>query len=214
LTFKVERFINARMSFTIAIVLVVCCQVWLVIPFLGPGGYPGTASILIVLALGVLWQIRTGGHWGLSRDALRPAFLKVALLTIPVLLLVYLLGRSLGTVRLSARDLPVLIPLFLWALAQQFVLQTVIFEEARGRWPHFQSVWVAAAVFGVLHLPNPFLAGVTLLAGIGWCSIYRHHPNILPLALSHSVSTFIIVASLPREITGGLRVGYSYLFGG
>jgi membrane protease YdiL (CAAX protease family) len=202
------------MSFTLAIVLVVSCQVWLVVPFLGPGGYTGSASILIVLALGVIWQIQSGGRWGLSWQHFWPAFLRVSLLTIPVLLLVYLLGRSWGTVRLSFHALPVLIPLFVWALGQQFVLQTVIFEEANRRWRGYRAICFAAVVFAVLHLPNPFLAPVTLVAGIGWCAIYRYHPNILPLALSHSLSTFIIVASLPKGITGGLRVGYSYWWGG
>ena len=51
----------------------------------------------------------------------------------------------------------------------------------------------------------------TLLAAFLWCFLYDRHPNWLPLALSHALSSLAILASLDPGLTGRLRVGYSYL---
>ena len=75
----------------------------------------------------------------------------------------------------------------------------------------FPCVAVPAAVFGALHLPNPFLAPVTLVAAAVWCWIYDRHPNLVPLALSHALCTLAIIYCLDPTLTGRLRVGYAYL---
>jgi membrane protease YdiL (CAAX protease family) len=106
------------------------------------------------------------------------------------------------------RDLVFLLP---WAAAQQFALQTVLLREAQGALSRGRGIALAAAVFGVLHLPNPFLTFVTVVGAAAWCWIYDRWPNIFPLALSHALCTLAILLWFDRSITGGLRVGYAYL---
>jgi membrane protease YdiL (CAAX protease family) len=118
-------------------------------------------------------------------------------------------GRQFGPP--PDRDAPLLDFLYVvvWGGAQQFVLQTVVLREARsaaGR----GAVPVAAAIFAVFHLPNPFLVLVTFLGGLIWCAIYARYPNIVPLALSHAAATVIILVAFPVATTNALRTGWRY----
>ena len=40
--------------------------------------------------------------------------------------------------------------------------------------------------------------------------IYSRHPNLIPLAFSHSLTTLMILASLSKSLTGSMRVGHAY----
>jgi membrane protease YdiL (CAAX protease family) len=100
--------------------------------------------------------------------------------------------------------------LFFWALAQQFIVQTVIFRELERRLSRGPAVVGAAAVFGLLHLPNPFLVAMTFLGGCMWCWSYSHRPNLIPLALSHSLTSLMIIACLSKSLTGSMSVGFAY----
>jgi membrane protease YdiL (CAAX protease family) len=70
---------------------------------------------------------------------------------------------------------------------------------------------VAASLFAVVHLPNPFLTAVTFAGGLAWCTIYARFPNIVPLAISHALGTLAILYAFDEGITGRLRIGDSYL---
>jgi len=98
-----------------------------------------------------------------------------------------------------------------WAAGQQFALQIVLLREAQAATSRGKGIALAAAVFGALHLPNPFLAPVTLVAAAVWCWIYDRHPNLVPLALSHALCTLAIIYCLDPTLTGHLRIGYAYL---
>ena len=98
-----------------------------------------------------------------------------------------------------------------WGLAQQWVLQTVVLSEAQRATSRRLGIWIAAAIFGAIHLPNPFLAAVTFAGALLWCRIYDRCPNILPLAASHALGTLAILHAFDAEITGRLRIGLSYL---
>jgi membrane protease YdiL (CAAX protease family) len=87
----------------------------------------------------------------------------------------------------------------------------VLLRETQAATSRGKGILLAAAVFGALHLPNPFLALVTLVAALAWCWIYDRQPNLLPLALSHALCTLAILCCFDPRITGGLRVGYAYL---
>jgi membrane protease YdiL (CAAX protease family) len=97
----------------------------------------------------------------------------------------------------------------IWGGSQQFVLQTVILREAQTM-PGRAAIPIAAAMFAVFHLPNPFLAAVTFVGGLIWCWIYARHPNIVPLALSHAASTVVILLSFNPSVTAALRTGWRY----
>lgn len=198
--------------------LVVLCgtilYTWPAVYWLGPRHWSATASIAAVLLLCVEYNrrySRSSGEWGFSWRDFLPGLRLVLIITTPAMIAIAYTGWSLGS--LIGRKDPTrdLIGLFLWALAQQFVLQTLLLRELRGRFGGWRAVMAAAALFALLHLPNPLLVPLTFAGGLIWCGIYTRHPNLLPLALSHSLVTLMILASLSRSVTGGMRVGYSYL---
>lgn len=100
---------------------------------------------------------------------------------------------------------------FGWGLVQQYVLQGFINRRAQIIWgPGWASALVVAAVFGGLHLPNPWLAFVTFGGGAIWASVYQKAPNLFALAVSHSLMTWILVSTLPASALNHLRIGFKY----
>lgn len=99
----------------------------------------------------------------------------------------------------------------LWGLLQQYVLQAFINRRAQivfGRGA--KSIVLVAAVFALLHLPNPWLMGATFLGGLIWASVYQRAPNLYALALSHAFMTWALVSTLPADALRSLRVGYKF----
>ena len=165
---------------------------------------------LLVLAVVAAHNTRTG-EWGFSRRAFGPALMWTVLLTTPIALALWWIGDNVGPPP-PPRAQPWLDFLYLifWGGAQQFALQTVVLREAQ-RVTARGAIVLAAVIFAALHLPNLFLTTVTAVGGLAWCWIYARHPNIIPLALSHAVSTMVILMSFHPRITGGLRTGWAYL---
>jgi membrane protease YdiL (CAAX protease family) len=183
---------------------------WLVAPVFGPVHWLSGLAVLAALALCAWSNQRSGGGWGFNRAAWWPALAWAVVFTLPVVGLALLLGRALGTLHAGEHLAARFLLLLGWALVQQFVLQTTVLREmlsARGR---RAGPTVAAALFALLHLPNPFLTAVTFLAGLGWCRLYERHPNVLPIALSHASASLVAVLALGPAITGGMHVGYGY----
>lgn len=99
----------------------------------------------------------------------------------------------------------------LWALAQQYVLQGFINRRAQlvcGR--GLRSALLVAAVFALLHLPNPWLTLITFCGGLLLAAVYQREPNLFALALAHSVVSLLLVWALPLAILRSLRVGFRY----
>ena len=167
-------------------------------------------AVLLVLGLAVWRAIRTG-EWGIRRAAFLPALGWSAAFTAAGALGIYLAGARLGTWH-DRRDLwmnfAALVP---WGLGQQFALQTVFLREAQATVGRPGGVLLAAAMFAILHLPNPFLTVMTGLGALAWCWIYDRYPNLLPLAMSHALLTLAILYAFDDAMTGRLRVGIAYL---
>jgi membrane protease YdiL (CAAX protease family) len=168
------------------------------------------APVSVVVVVG-LWNAFRTGEWGLDPRALSPSLLVTAVFTACAGAVVLSIGHALGTLHDEAAGLSALGPLILWGGGQQWILQTVVLREAQRRTSPGRAVFLAAALFAMLHFPNPFLALVTFLGAVGWCTIYSRYPNVLPLALSHAVSTIVILRAFDDDVTGRLRVGYAYL---
>jgi membrane protease YdiL (CAAX protease family) len=101
---------------------------------------------------------------------------------------------------------------FAWGLLQQYVLQAFINRRAQlvvGQ-KGAGSIILVAAVFALLHLPNPWLMFATFLGGIIWATVYQRAPNLYALALSHALLTWVLISTLPAHALHGLRVGYKY----
>jgi CAAX prenyl protease-like protein len=194
------------MPFTLAVLATILGYAWVLEPRGVHVGVPAVIVISITVLNGLLF-----GVWGLSPKALLPASRAAALFTVAAVLVILGVGMALGTLHdrgASLRDLAVLVP---WGTAQQWVLQTVVLREARGPTSPNKGIVVAAALFAVVHAPNPLLMIVTFAGALGWCAIFVRHPNILPLGVSHAIATLALLYAFDDNLTGHLRIGYAYL---
>ncbi|MCA1630821.1 MAG: CPBP family intramembrane metalloprotease, partial [Acidobacteria bacterium] len=92
-----------------------------------------------------------------------------------------------------------------------YVLQAFINRRAQEIFgAGWRSVLLVALLFGLLHLPNPWLSAATFLGGLVWAHSYQRAPNLFALALSHAVMTWVLVSTIPSDALHGLRVGYKY----
>jgi membrane protease YdiL (CAAX protease family) len=99
----------------------------------------------------------------------------------------------------------------LWALFQQYALNGFINRRAQlavGK--GLKSITLVAAVFALLHLPNPLLAVVTFIGGLIWAAVYQRRPNLFALALSHTVASLTLALTIPPNLINSLRVGLKY----
>lgn len=196
------------MPFTAVIVGVVLVQIWVV-----EGRAPRefvylAAGVVVVLTACHNWRRR---EWGFVPGATRRSLRASLIVTLPAGLLFLGTGAVLGTIHDRRDFLGSLAALFLWGGAQQWVLQTVVLRESQRATSRTAGIYIAALLFAIVHLPNPFLAAVTGAAAIVWCHIYDRYPTILPLALSHALGTLAILYAFDETITGRLRIGMSYL---
>jgi membrane protease YdiL (CAAX protease family) len=196
--------------YTLVVVGLILGYMWIVVPFFGSAAEMSTLLILSLLGLCAYGNFRLGGCWGFRRCDLAPGLRWALWLTVPAVALVLAAGLALGTVQMKDRLALRFALLLVWALAQQFVLQTVIYREARERFSRGAAVLVAATLFAVIHLPNPFLTPATFVAALGWCWLYERHQNLVPIALSHAAASLAAAVALGPGITGGMRVGYGY----
>lgn len=88
-------------------------------------------------------------------------------------------------------------------MAFQLVVIPLIFYCFRRR---KLTAILTAAVFSLLHLPNPLLMLMTLLIGLFWFSLAVNRTRIFSLALSHLVLA-VVVANVCDEFVFDMRVG-------
>jgi len=93
---------------------------------------------------------------------------------------------------------------------QQLVLQGFIAPQSLaliGR--RRASAVLAAAIFGVLHLPSLMLAALTGASALVWIRLFRRGGCIGPLVASHLLLATMTNAALPDRLSLRLRVGIS-----
>ena len=186
---------------------------WVVLSFVGRSKLIG--AIPVLLSLGLMFYSRrergeTAKEIGLRTDnflaACRLLVLPTAFLTLVVVAISWF-GYEMFIAPWRNRFL--LLPL--WALFQQYVLNGFINRRAQlalGTGP--KSILLVAVVFGLLHLPNPLLAGLTFVGGLIWAAVYQRQPNLLALALSHAVSSLTLALTISPKLLDSLRIGFKY----
>jgi len=112
-----------------------------------------------------------------------------------------------------------------WALIQQYVMQAFVYRRVRflllGDSPATPSVedrkrrtrlavLLNAAIFSLVHAPNPSLMILTLLGGLMWSWVYDRAPNLPAIAISHAAVSLTLMTSLPPWLLPTMRVGYKY----
>jgi hypothetical protein len=65
----------------------------------------------------------------------------------------------------------------------------------------------SAAVFGLLHLPSPWLAGFAALGALLWMVLHQRTGRLLPLIACQLVGMFLLQGLVPERLHSGLRVG-------
>jgi membrane protease YdiL (CAAX protease family) len=198
------------MFVTASVVALALVQMWLFTPLFGPVRWIAALTVVAMVALSAWSNWRETGSWGLASGPLRPGLRWALLLTLPAVAGLLLLGRELGTLQVSDHLALRFVLLLGWALTQQFILQTVVLRETTARLGRRAGLWLTAALFAVLHLPNPVLTPVTFVAALGWCWVYDRYPNLIPVALSHACASLSLLIALGPHITGGMHVGYGY----
>lgn len=196
------------MPFSLAIVALVLLWTWLLATRVPNRAVLAVGAAVIALAV---WHNLRHGEWGVTWRALGGASRGAILFTLSGVGLILAAGWALGTLHDRRDFLGSFGPLVVWGAGQQWVLQTVLLREAQRAVSRRGGIVVAAALFGLLHLPNPVLTGVTIASALGWCTVYDRYPNVVPLAVSQGLGTLALRHAFDPETLGRLRVGYSYL---
>jgi hypothetical protein len=98
-----------------------------------------------------------------------------------------------------------------WALQQEFILQSIFFLRLEAMLGSRRAVIAAAALFSLVHIPNPILTVFSLCGGILFCELFRRWRNLYPLGIIHGALGLTIAASLPDKWLHHMRVGIGYL---
>lgn len=97
-----------------------------------------------------------------------------------------------------------------WALVQQYALNGFVLQRLLDAGLRRRAPLAAAALFALMHLPNPGLMALTFAGGLVWCRSFMGAPNLLPPAVSHACAALAADRSLPAWFVAGLRIGPGY----
>ena len=99
----------------------------------------------------------------------------------------------------------------MWALAQEFILQSFIYLRLESVFGGRRAVVGSAALFALAHIPNSLLTVLSFLGGLFFCEMFRCYRNLYPLGLVHAALGLTIAASLPDNLLHHMRVGIGFL---
>ena len=98
----------------------------------------------------------------------------------------------------------------IWAVFQQFILQSYFYIRLEKLISARAAVILSAGLFCLVHVPNPVLVGVCLVAGWMACEIFRRNRNIYALGVAHAILGLTIAITVPDDIQRHMRVGIGY----
>jgi len=98
-----------------------------------------------------------------------------------------------------------------WALIQQFALQSFFFVRLRTLLGSRRALLAASLLFSSVHLPSPVLTVATFFGGLFFCEMFRRHRSIVPLGIVHALLGLTIAASFSDRLLHHMRVGIGYL---
>jgi membrane protease YdiL (CAAX protease family) len=99
----------------------------------------------------------------------------------------------------------------LWALLQEFILQSFFFTRCEDLFGGAAAVWAAATLFAAAHLPNPLLTTLTFVAALFFCEMFRRYRSIYPIAVAHALLGLTVAFTMPDSLLHHMRVGIGYL---
>ncbi len=98
-----------------------------------------------------------------------------------------------------------------WALIQEFILQSFFFNRFEELYGGMAAVWMASTLFAVAHLPSPVLTIATLAGALFFCEMFRRYRSIYPLAIVHAMLGISVALTMPDSLLHHMRVGIGYL---
>jgi hypothetical protein len=197
-----------------AVVALILLIIWVIQPSSGSRLDAAALTLLAAFLAVSPWLHRDSRmRLGLRLDNLWPAVRHVFPASAAAAGAAVAVGYRFGTIDLPVDPLRTAAVSVGWAALQQYALQSVVLLRLEDAGFEKRTVFVAAALFSIVHAPNVGLMLLTFLGGIVWCRTFRRHPNLAALALSHGVLALVIVSTLPIGWTGGLRIGPAYRAG-
>jgi len=98
-----------------------------------------------------------------------------------------------------------------WALVQEFMLQSFFFTRCEELFGSSAAVWTTATLFAAAHLPSPVLTTLTLMGGLFFCEMFRRYRSIYPIGVVHAVLGLTLAMTMPDSLLHHMRVGIGYL---
>jgi membrane protease YdiL (CAAX protease family) len=188
--------------------------IWVVKPLDRPALDLSLRILIGVLLVGSPWLHHDSRQrLGLRFDNFRRALADVVPVSLLAASVFVGVGYYLASIAPAGNAMVELAYYFAWALAQQYALQSVILRRLEDAGLGGRAPLTAAALFCLVHAPNPGLLILTFSGGLLWCSTFRRNPNILAVALSHAILAVIVASTLPPVVTRGYRIGPAYWSG-
>ena len=98
-----------------------------------------------------------------------------------------------------------------WAMIQEFMLQSFFFVRLEAMLGGRKAVWAAAGLFALPHIPSPLLTVLSFCGALFFCEMFRRYRNIFPLGFAHAALGLTVAASFPDQILHHMRVGMGFL---
>jgi len=99
----------------------------------------------------------------------------------------------------------------LWALVQQFLLQSFFFVRLERLLDGKRAVVAAALLFAAAHIPNLLLTLFSFLGGLFFCQMFRRYRNVYVLGFAHAVLGLTLAASFSDARLHHMLVGMGYM---
>lgn len=99
----------------------------------------------------------------------------------------------------------------IWAMIQEFILQSFFFTRLEELYGGPAAVWIASTLFAVAHLPSPILTTATLIGALFFCEMFRRYRSIYPIGVVHALLGLSIFLVTPDSLLHRMRVGIRYL---
>jgi hypothetical protein len=99
----------------------------------------------------------------------------------------------------------------IWALLQQFLLQSFFYVRLEALAGRRWAIPIAATLFATAHVPNPVLTPVTFVGALFFTEMFRRYRTIYALAAVHSLLGLTIAATFSDHLLHHMRVGLGYI---
>ena len=123
--------------------------------------------------------------WGFRLDTFWPAFQGATAFSLPVAVVMALVGASRGTLRCPPHAWILMTLYPIWGVVQQFLVQALLVRNLEGSLPRSGLFLLGSCLFAIVHVPEAPLMLATFGLGLVYIPLYLRHRNLWPLGLYH-----------------------------